>query len=242
MTSQPDKRLLSDQWRHVHDDARLVTPAPGRYVVLAPHPDDEVLTTGGLCIRLAQSGAEVIVVGVTDGGNAYPDHVGHDDLAAVRRLEQNTAVNRLGIPDERYISIGLTDGNVSAAENDLVEQLRPLCTPKTTIVAPWEHDHHSDHEAVGRAARRVADLAQCTLWSWLFWAWHHAPIGNLDDVDLVRVDLSLKVRADKAAALDAHASQLNPPSIEPMLTDRRLEPARWPSEYFIVRYPQTGLT
>ena len=38
-----------------------------RVVVVAPHPDDEVLAAGGLMRWMACRGREVLVVGVTDG-------------------------------------------------------------------------------------------------------------------------------------------------------------------------------
>jgi LmbE family N-acetylglucosaminyl deacetylase len=49
-------------------------------LVVAPHPDDETLGTGGLIAALRSRGIEVTVVAVTDGENAYPDDVEPDDV------------------------------------------------------------------------------------------------------------------------------------------------------------------
>ena len=217
----------------MHDAATTVIPPAGRYVVIAPHPDDEVLTVGGLIARLVSSGAEVVVVGVTDGGNAYPGVVDHDELARTRHGEQAACVERLGLSADCLVSLGIDDGSVPQHEDELVDRIVDLCTATTTIVAPWVHDVHTDHEAVGRAARRAAAVQGCSLWFSLFWAWHHTPVDDLRSHDLIRVDLDDDLRATKAAALDCHASQLDAGDAPFILDGHHLEPARWNAEYFI---------
>ena len=41
-------------------------------IVVAPHPDDEVLGVGGLMSTAAAAGIRVSVVAVTDGGGSHP--------------------------------------------------------------------------------------------------------------------------------------------------------------------------
>lgn len=230
---------LVERWRLLQDAATVVVPPAGRYVILAPHPDDEVLTVGGLIVRLMCSGADVTVVGVTDGGNAYPGIFDHDDLAALRRREQTACLERLGLAADRVLSLGLRDGCVTEREVDLVDEILPLCTPGTTVVAPWTHDVHTDHEAVGRAAAVAASSRGCSIWFSLFWAWHHAPQHDLEALDLIRIQLDEEVRKTKEAALQCHTSQLGPTGTTAMLDAARLEPARWNAEYFIPMTPDT---
>lgn len=229
---------LLDRWSDVCESATIVTPNVGRYLVVAPHPDDEVLTVGGLLARLVRAGSEVEVVAVTDGGNAYPRDYEHDALARVRRAEQIDALGHLGIRQDRVTSLGLRDGSVADHEHELADLLCAESQVNTTIVAPWIHDVHPDHEAVGRAASVAARRAGCSLWYSLFWAWHHSDPGDLVGVDLVRVDLDRRVRDAKQAALRCHVSQLTPADIEPILHERTLEPSNWSSEYFIVARPE----
>ncbi|MYS00504.1 MULTISPECIES: PIG-L family deacetylase, partial [unclassified Streptomyces] len=47
-------------------------PPPGRVVVVAAHPDDEVLGLGGTIARLAAAGHGLTVVSVTDGEGSHP--------------------------------------------------------------------------------------------------------------------------------------------------------------------------
>ncbi len=60
-----------EAWPGLHEvpaiSLRALVPAGARAVMVAPHPDDEVLAVGGLLALLARAGAEVRVVAVTDG-------------------------------------------------------------------------------------------------------------------------------------------------------------------------------
>src|ERR1700754_4701713 len=76
--------------------AELVPPG-ARAVVIAPHPDDEVLGTGGLLARLSALGRKVLIVAVTDGTASHPDSPAWpvERLADVRPQETREALQRL---------------------------------------------------------------------------------------------------------------------------------------------------
>ena len=46
------------------------------------------------------------------------------------------------------------------------------------VLAPWAHDAHPDHEALGRAARTAAALAGVPLLAFPVWAWQWAVPGD----------------------------------------------------------------
>ena len=52
--------------------AQLLLPHDGRLVVVAPHPDDEVLMCGGLLSRFAGQEEQLLQVSVTDGEGSHP--------------------------------------------------------------------------------------------------------------------------------------------------------------------------
>ena len=85
------------QWRQsgrLRRLAPLELARPRRAVVVAPHPDDEVLGAGGLVRVLAGSGTAVRILAVTDGEASHPGAPA--TLAARRREESRTALHRLG--------------------------------------------------------------------------------------------------------------------------------------------------
>jgi LmbE family N-acetylglucosaminyl deacetylase len=219
-------------WSHRRDTAPTWDPPEGPVVVIAPHPDDEVLGAGGLLCRTRD---RVTVVAVTDGGNAYPGHVEPDVLAGRRRDEQRAALIELGVDPDRIHRLGITDGTVPAHEEEVTAAILALAPDGATVVAPWVHDHPSDHEACGRAAVRAVDRRpDLALRCWLFWAYHHTPVERLAPSGLVALDLDHDTRRRKALAIDAHASQLTgPPGVAPILDRHLLEPALTTRECYV---------
>src|ERR1700722_11526713 len=67
-------------------------PKQGPLLVVAPHPDDEILGAGGLVQSWVASGGAVTVVSVTDGEAADPNH---PQLDLVRRGELRDALRKL---------------------------------------------------------------------------------------------------------------------------------------------------
>ncbi|MFI6602499.1 PIG-L family deacetylase [Nonomuraea sp. NPDC050536] len=76
-------------------------------MVVHAHPDDEVISTGGILARLTEEGIRTVLVTCTNGeqgdgpGGVKPGEEGHDDAAvAERRLgELRESVAHLGISD-----------------------------------------------------------------------------------------------------------------------------------------------
>ncbi|HEX3705667.1 MAG TPA: PIG-L family deacetylase, partial [Mycobacteriales bacterium] len=60
--------LTVDRWTELDLSAAL----DRRTVVVAAHPDDEVLGAGGLMMKLARMGCPMVVVWATDGEASHP--------------------------------------------------------------------------------------------------------------------------------------------------------------------------
>jgi LmbE family N-acetylglucosaminyl deacetylase len=143
-------------------------------LVVAPHPDDEVLGAGGLLAMLAA--AEVVVV--TGGEASHPgSRVYHpDQLAAIRRDETAEALRRLGLPETSVRHLGQPDGEVDEAA--LTAHLAERLAPGRWCLATWRGDGHPDHEAVGRAAAAACAATGAILLEYPIWTWHWAHPGD----------------------------------------------------------------
>jgi LmbE family N-acetylglucosaminyl deacetylase len=200
-------------------------------LVIAPHPDDETLGAGGLIARQRMRGTDVIVAAVTDGENCYPDSVG---MGEIRCLEQEGALQRLGVERDNIVRLRLPDSAVSSDEEELVERLMPLISSETHVVAPWPGDFHPDHEACGRAATEVARRAGARLTFYFFWTWHRGTIHLIRNLSLRSLSLDVQALRAKTEALLHHRSQLVRESGDPILPELLLAPARRPYEVFLV--------
>ncbi len=216
-------------------------PIAGPTVFVVPHPDDEILIMGGLLAHQLDAGTAVTVVAVTDGEAAYPG-LAPESLARTRRREQRVALSRLvgvsstgSAPTPDVIRLGLPDGRVADHEHQLVDALRAAAGHPALIVAPWAHDHHTDHEAVGRAAALVAAQRSAVLAAGLFWAWSNtAPAPGLR-----RLAIPDEHRDRRWQALAGHRSQLVGPdgTTPPILATSDLDPLQWRHEYYFIGRP-----
>ena len=174
-------------------------------VIVAAHPDDEILGVGGTMAVLAAAGARLRLIAVTDGEASHP---GADPQAMARtRTAESAAARRvLGAGDIEVIRLRLPDTGLSDREDELAARLRDLCAGFAVCLTPWEGDVHADHEAAGRAARPAAPHVL----SYPIWMWHWAEPADrrVPWPRARRIPLTAQVAALKADAIQAFASQL----------------------------------
>ncbi|MFC8228959.1 PIG-L deacetylase family protein [Streptomyces sp. NPDC057287] len=189
-------------------------PPSGSVVVVAAHPDDEVLGFGGALAVLSDLGHRLTVVAVTDGEGSHPHSrvLRPHELAAIRSEETRTALGRLGAGGADVVRLHIPDSRVAAHEDDLRKALLPLCRGAALVAAPWTGDVHGDHEAAGRAARAAAEEADVPLVEYPIWLWHWAVPGDprVPWSRAAKLSLTPEVRARKRHAIDAFASQIRP--------------------------------
>jgi LmbE family N-acetylglucosaminyl deacetylase len=181
-------------------------------VIIAAHPDDEVLGAGGIIAILAAAGARLRLVAVTDGAGSHPGIADPAGLARTRTAETAAALTALKADQIEVIRLGFPDTGLAAREDELTAILRELARGFGSCLAPWEHDVHPDHETVGRAALLASDQ---TL-RYPIWAWHWALPGDprLPWHQAVRVPLPTDITARKSAAIGCFTSQLTSRSQE----------------------------
>jgi len=124
-------------------------------LVLAPHPDDEVLGCGGLLARLAAAGTSVRVVFLSDGSGGEESVADRAAYAAARRAEAREAAGRLGVAEIEHLD--LPDGRLEQCLPELVEALRRLLSvgPPDLLLVPSPGERSADHRAAFAALHRL---------------------------------------------------------------------------------------
>lgn len=185
--------------------------AEARWLVLAPHPDDETLGAGALIYHSSRIGRLAGVVFLTDGAASHPtaDAEARARLSRLRRDEAAAAldllcggeavsIDHLGWPDAHPFPAG------SAEFDDTVARLVAICRKRgvTALAVTADHEPHCDHAAASRVAAAVANVLDIDIFDYLVW-------GEGDPPDcrtaLITPAMPASVRAQ---ALAAHASQL----------------------------------
>jgi LmbE family N-acetylglucosaminyl deacetylase len=180
-------------------------------VILAAHPDDEVLGVGGIISLLAGTGSRLRLVAVTDGEASHPDHGDPPALARRRAQERTKALQTLGAADAEVIRLKLPDSALAGRESDIAAAVENLVPGFDACLAPWAGDVHADHEAVGRAARQAAARAT-QVFFYPVWMWHWARPADprVPWPQAVRVTLTPSVADRKRAAIGCFGSQQEP--------------------------------
>ena len=175
-------------------------------VIVAAHPDDEVLGAGGLISMLAAGRARLRLVAVTDGERSHQGHASPAVLARRRTAETAAALRALGAQRTEVIRLQLPDGGLAAREDALTAALAPLTAGFDLCLAPWDSDMHPDHEAAGRAARQSSpgQFYQYPVWMW-HWAVPADP--RVPWARALRVPLPPRAAGRKRAAITCFRSQ-----------------------------------
>jgi LmbE family N-acetylglucosaminyl deacetylase len=153
-----------------------------KVLVIAAHPDDEVLGCGGTMARLAAEGAEVHVVILANGLTSRPDFdaaqaaaalkVHHDRAERAGKLLDAASVQVLGFSDQKMDTLPLLD--ITQAIEREIERLQP-----DTVFTQHGGDLNMDHvityratltatrPMAGRSVRRVYayEVASSTEWA-----------------------------------------------------------------------------
>lgn len=196
-----------------------------RVLVVAPHPDDETLATGGLLQLAVEVGAAVRVVFVTDGDrNPWAQRaferrlrIGPEDrmrFAALRRRETISALGTLGVPADAAEFLGLPDQGTTdlllRADHRISDMLAEavLGWRPTVLAVPDTHDLHPDHNAAAVlmrlccSSRSDADAPRV-----LSYVVHRARRSQPLACQL-ELSLSEACRQRKLAAILCHRSQM----------------------------------
>ncbi|KQQ62581.1 acetylglucosaminylphosphatidylinositol deacetylase [Pseudomonas sp. Leaf127] len=157
--------------------ADLLVPSECRAVIVAPHPDDEVLGCGGLMSQLHLLERELLLISVTNGTASHPGSAlwPASRLAAARPEESTEALQRLGLPaDLPWLRSAYQDGAVVEREAELQAFLERHLLPTDVVFGTWRGDGHGDHEAVGRACANACAAVGAQFNEVPIWAWHWA--------------------------------------------------------------------
>jgi LmbE family N-acetylglucosaminyl deacetylase len=179
-------------------------------IVIAPHPDDEVLGAGGSLLRRKSEGVKVawlIMTGITAeaGWNREKINQRADEIRRVTELFGFESVFELNFPTTQLDQVPMSD--LVAAISKVFKDFKP-----EEVFVPHPSDVHTDHRMVFDA------VASCTKW------FRHPSIKRvlayetLSETDFglgisqaFRPNVFLSIEpylADKLRAMDIYASEL----------------------------------
>jgi LmbE family N-acetylglucosaminyl deacetylase len=119
-------------------------------LIIAAHPDDEVLGTGGTIAKLSSRGVECHLLIVTDGSSAqYRDSDHLQEIIAAKKLETKNCADMLGFKSIHYGELPdmKLDMTPHIAINQIIEKVIEEVRPDTVFTHFWG-DVNKDHQEV----------------------------------------------------------------------------------------------
>ena len=190
--------------------------AGARWLVIAPHADDETLGVGALIAQAARARRLGGVAYLTDGAgsHSHADQSSRNALVAMRRREAELSLRRLAGPTAPQPDfLDWPDAHPHPAGSPAFEatrrRLAALCRARRidAIAVTAGHEPHCDHVAAHALAKAVAGspgLGRISLFEYIVWADAPPQPGGR------AVRTAAIAPALRRQALMAHRSQLGP--------------------------------
>jgi len=142
-----------------------------RVLVVAPHPDDDVIGCGGSMIHHIRKGHSVTVVYMTSGEAGSLVH-SKEELREIREAEARDAASVMGVSD--LIFLRNADGSLAAKSESLTLLVR-MIREKRPVLIYFPHadegcrDHRITHEICREAVQRASGpwFQECPGKPWL---------------------------------------------------------------------------
>jgi LmbE family N-acetylglucosaminyl deacetylase len=173
-----------------------------RIIIIAPHPDDEVIGIGGFLLQQQNNETEIFIIYLTDGEGSLPN-ISPEKISKNRIKLSETVLNEIHIPMTKVRRMHLPDGNVPH-ENDnafqiavedlsnVIAEIRP-----DAVFVSYIYDMHEDHVAAFQIVREVLKSREqiCDLYGYWVWLWYLIPIKYINKIDWANTNI-IKIDAE----------------------------------------------
>jgi len=183
-----------------------------RILIIAPHPDDEVIGCGGIIARKAKIGQTPHIIFMTGGEESHHwcCSVENSDITRVRRGLTRLALKQLGVNKEFIHELNFPDGSISPDNSEihklikLIEKIKP-----STIFIPHWGEGWPDHVNTARIVKDILP-SDTEIWEYCVWMWYYNVWRGLDWKNAATLSMTPEEHSLKLKAMDAYTTPLAP--------------------------------
>ncbi len=212
-----------------------------KVLIVAPHPDDEIIGCAGLMQSLLKAGKEVHIVILTGGEGSHKGccSKSNSELIEARRDLAAKANKQIGITKENLYFLHYQDGNIHYEYQeteklaDLIKGVQP-----NSIFVPHKGEGWNDHLQVRNMIQKlIKNNSDIRLYEYCVWFWYYNT-WNIDWKNAFTLSMTKAEHLLKNQAIDTYilpkAPCGNPWS--GVLPKVFIKAARWNKElYFRIR-------
>lgn len=182
-------------------------------LVIAPHPDDEVLGCAGLIQKSMEEGHHVDVVIMSGGGKSHLGccNITADELTGNRRNLSKDAARIIGLPEKNLHFLDYPDGNIDYA-NEETNRLKGLISDINPgmILIPHKGEGWQDHIQTAEIVKKlIAENQSVSIYEYCVWFWYYN-YWHIDWKNARILKLTTEQHLKKKSAIDAYIKPLAP--------------------------------
>ena len=209
-------------------------------VIIAPHPDDEVIGCGGLIQALVERGTPPHVIILTGGEGSHRGccDTPESHIIAVRKQLTTRAMETLGLPASNIHCLEYPDGGVAFAhaETERLKVLLHQLSPNALFV-PHNGEGWSDHISVLEIVKELMKCHVVNIYEYCVWMWYYN-VWKLDNKNARILKMTPAQHQRKLKAIEQYVTPLAPcgKPWSGVLPKAFLKAARWKRElYFNIK-------
>lgn len=171
-------------------------------LIVAPHPDDEVIGCGGLIARMVNEGNIPHIIVMTGGEGSHNGccDTGKGDIVNARRKLTRNALAILGVPESHIHELDFPDGGISSShpQTQRLKELIENVNPRTVLVPHWGEgwpDHIKTAEIVKGILQSGTEIWEYCVWMWYYNVWRGLDWRNGATLSMTQQEHDLKLRA-----------------------------------------------
>lgn len=181
------------------------------YLIIAPHPDDEVLGCGGLIARLVSEGniPKIVIMSKGEASHGGCCNTPEKDIMEARHRLTLESLKILGVPESNIYCLSYPDGGISPdhEETSRLKSLIAHLKPEAVFVPHWGEgwkDHTMTREIAMKLVPKNVSLYEYCVWMWYYNVW------KLDWKNAFRLRMSHKEHSLKLKAVDQYVTPQAP--------------------------------
>lgn len=209
-------------------------------VIIAPHPDDEVIGCAGLIQELVKRGTPPHVIVMTGGEGAHRGccELEKSEIIVERRKLTMEVAKTLGLSESYICFLDYPDEYIAqnCSETEKLKEILIRLSPKAIFIPHWG-EGMPDHIQTAEIIKDLMKDTQISIYEYCVWMWYYN-VWNLDYKNSYIVKMNKTMHERKLRAIEQYITPLAPCG-KPWsgeLPKPFLEAARWNKElYFWVK-------
>lgn len=221
---------------HIQYKCRPILQLSEKTVIIAPHPDDEVIGCAGLIQALVERGTPPHVIILTGGEGSHRGccKTTEADIIDARHQLTMKAAATLKLPESHIHCLHYPDGGVDPKHPETVElsSLLHQLSPKALFV-PHRGEGWSDHTRVAGIVNELTKRLTVDIYEYCVWMWYYN-VWNLDYRNARILKMSTAQHKRKLQAIEQYVTPLAPcgKPWSGVLPKPFLKAARWKRELY----------